>query len=71
MKKIPKIILEYAEKRGCNKVEYIGERKGKAAFVMGFIDEGGKPLPSGLPVVYLYDGASIEAIGGKEGLELL
>ena len=71
MKRIPKMVLEYAEKRGCNSVDYIGKRRGKDAYVMGFIDENGKPVPSGLPVIYLYDGKTIEVVSGEEGLELL
>lgn len=68
---IPKAITEYAKKRGCNSVDYIGKRSGKDAYVMGFIDENGKPVPSGLPVIYLYDGKTIEVVSGVEGLELL
>lgn len=69
--KIPKIIQDIADKRGCNSVDYIGKRKGKDAYVMGFIDENGEAVPTGLPTIYLFDGNAIEIVTGMEGLELL
>ena len=68
---IPEIILEYAEKHGCNSVEYIGKRRGKEAFGMGYVDEDGFPTPTGLPTLYLYDGKTIEVVSGEEALDLL
>lgn len=69
--KVPKIIQDIADKKGCNSVSFIGKRKGKDAFVMGYVDENGEAVPTGLPIIYLFDGKTVEIIGGEEGLELL
>lgn len=58
-----------ADKRGCNSVDYIGKRKGKDAYVLGFIDENDEAVPTGLPTIYLFDGNAIEIVAGMEGLE--
>lgn len=68
---IPKVIQEIADKHGCNRISFIGKRKGKDAFVMGYIDENGNPVATGLPVIYLFDGKTVETIGGEEALDLL
>ena len=36
--KAPKIIQDIADKKGCNSVSFIGKRKGKDAFVMGYVE---------------------------------
>lgn len=69
--KVPKIIQEIADKNGCNKVCFIGKRRGKEAYGMGYIDKSGNPIPTGLPVLYLFDGKTVEIVGGEEALELL
>ena len=69
--KVPKIIQDIADKHGCNNVIFIGKRRGKDAFIMGYVDKNGEAVPTGLPVIYLFDGNTIEIVGGEEGLELL
>ena len=69
--KIPKIIQDIADKQGCNSVGFIGKIRGKDAFVMGRVDENGEAVPTGLPVIYLFDGKTVETIYGEEALELL
>lgn len=69
--KTPKEIQKIADDYGANKISYIGKRKGKDAFIMGCVDENGEPLATGLPTIYLYDGKTVEVVGGIEGLELL
>lgn len=69
--KIPKIIQDIADKHGLNSVSYIGKRRGKDAFMMGFIDENGEALATGLPTIYLTDGKTVEVVSGMDGLELL
>lgn len=71
MKRIPKPIQEIADRQGCNSVGYIGKRRGKDAYTMGWLDEDGHPEPTGLPVIYLFDGKTVETVGGEEGLGLL
>ena len=69
--KIPKIIKEEAEKEGLNSVGFIGKRRGKDAFDVGYVDENGEAVPTGLPVIYLFDGKTVETVYGEEALELL
>ncbi len=69
--KVPKIIQDIADRYGLNSVEYIGKRKGKCAFTMGFIDKDGEPVATGLPVIYLFDGETVEIIRGEEAFQLL
>lgn len=69
--KIPKIIQDIANKNGCNNVTFIGKRRGKDAFVMGYIDKNGEAVSTGLPVIYLSNGKTVEIVGGEEALELL
>lgn len=68
---IPKIIQDIADKHGLNSVSYIGKRKGKDAFMMGYIDENGETVATGLPTIYLTDGETVEIVAGIKGLELL
>lgn len=69
--KIPKIIQDIADKHGLNSVSYIGKRRGKDAFMMGYVDENGEAVATGLPTIYLTDGETVEIVAGMEGLELL
>lgn len=69
--KVPKIIQDIADKNGCNNVGFIGKRRGKDAFVMGYVDENGEAVPTGLPIIYLFDGKTVETIYGEEALDLL
>lgn len=69
--KIPKVIQDMADERCATSVSYIGKRRGKPAFMMGYTDENGEPLATGLPIIYLLDGKTVEIVGGMEGLELL
>lgn len=69
--KIPKIIQEMADQDGANRISYIGKRRGKDAYTLGYVDEEGIIAPTGLPVIHLYDGQTVEVISGQEGLELL
>lgn len=69
--KVPKIIQDIADKQGCNNVSSIGKVRGKDAFMMGYIDKNGEAVPTGLPVIYLFDGKTVETVYGEEALELL
>ena len=69
--KIPKIIQEKADKEGWNSVGFIGKRRGKDAFAVGYVDENGEAVPTGLPVIYLFDGKTVETIYGEEALVVL
>lgn len=68
--KVPKIIQEKADKEGWNSVGFIGKRRGKDAFAVGNVDEI-ETVPTGLPVIYLFDGKTVETVYGEEALELL
>lgn len=69
--KVPKIIQEKADKEGWNSVGFIGKRREKDAFTVGYVDENGEAVPTGLPVIYLFDGKTVETVYGEEALELL
>lgn len=69
--KVPKIVLDEAEKRGYNRVRYIGKRDGHLAFSVAYYDKSGHPCPTGLPNIFLLDGDKITIVGGFEALELL
>ena len=69
--KLPKIIQEKADKEVWKSVGFIGKRRGKDAFAVGYVDENGEAAPTGLPVIYLFDGKTVETIYGEEALELL
>ena len=69
--RIPKRTLHKADKEGWNSVGFIGKRRGKDAFAVGYVDENGEAVPTGLPVIYLFDGKTVETVYGEEALELL
>lgn len=69
--KVPKIIQDIADKEGWNSIGFIGRRRGKDAFAMAYVDENGEAVPTGLPVIYLFDGKTVERVYGEEALELL
>lgn len=71
MNDIPSIIQKKAAAQGFNAVEYIGVRGGAKAFSVGNVDEGGDPLPTGLPTVYLLTGGKVTVKSGLEALDLL
>ena len=69
--KIPKIIQDTAYQTGWNSVCFIGKRRGKDAFAVGRVDKNGEAVPTGLPVIYLFDGKTVETVYGEEALDLL
>ncbi|MDO4930091.1 MAG: hypothetical protein Q4E59_03045 [Bacteroidales bacterium] len=69
--KIPKIILDEAEKYGYNSVGFIGVRDGAQAFSVGYVDDNGFPPPTGLPTVFLLKGTKVIVKSGLEALHLL
>ena len=71
MKQIPQIIQDKIAEEGFNAVEFIGEREGAQAFLVGCVDKDGEPLPTGLPTVFLLKGDKVTVKSGLEALELL
>lgn len=72
MKKIPKIVEEYASKHGLCEMEYVGEIDGSQVYKeINEVDEDGFPVPTGLPCLILLKDGETKFVGGIEALELL
>ena len=66
---IPKEVVEAADERislGGKPVK-IGEYKGSEVFICEFREE----MTIGLPELYLWDGFSVEIVGGEKALEIM
>lgn len=70
MKKIPKIVLDEAERHGFNAVSFLGEYNGAKVYSVGIVDKDGFPLPTGLPTSILLKNGKMEIVAGNEGLKL-
>lgn len=75
-KNIPNKVSEVAADYGCNHVEYVGTIDGNTrsheVYSISETDEKGLPIPTGLPVLVLWDGDEVEeVVTGARSLQLL
>ena len=75
-KNIPNKVSEVAADYGCNHVEYVGTIDGNTrsheVYSISETDEKGLPIPTGLPVLVLWDGEDVEeVVTGARRLKLL
>ncbi len=75
-KTIPNKVRDVAANEGCNHVEYVGTIEGNTrsheVFSISEVDENGLPIPTGLPVLVLWDGEEVEeVVTGARSLKLL
>lgn len=75
-KTIPNKVTEAAADNGCNHVEYLGVIEGNTrsheVYGISETDENGNPIPTGLPVLVLWDGEQVEeVVYGARSLALL
>ena len=71
MKSIPKQVKEIADREACNSITYVGKHNGKEVYGIGEVDENGMAIPTGLPVLVLWDGETTEVVADYEALSLL
>lgn len=60
-----------AEREVCNSIEYAGAYGGKDVYALGEVGDDGLPVPTGLPLLVLWDGRHTDIVSGMEGLKLL
>mgnify|MGYP007101829493 CR=1 FL=1 len=80
-KTIPNKVREVAANEGCNHVEFVGtivvgtiegNTRSHDVFSISEVDENGLPIPTGLPVLILWDGEEVEeVVTGARSLKLL
>ncbi len=68
---IPWEIIQEMKNQGCNQVSFLGLSDGMEVYSIGEVDKDGIPVPTGLPVLLLWDGKHIEEKNGNQALELL
>lgn len=68
---IPEIILEYAEKHGCNSVEYIGKYDNADVYSVGVKTDDEFPCPTGLPCCILFEQGVAKLVSGTDSLKIL
>lgn len=75
-KTIPEKVRETAANEGCNHVEFVGTIEGNTrnhdVYSISEVDKDGLPVPTGLPVLILWDGEDVEeVVYGARSLKLL
>ncbi len=72
MEKIPKIVLDAAQKFGLREMEYIGEADGAQVYgEVAEVDSDGVTVPTGLPCLIVLKDGEAEFVGGIDALKLL
>lgn len=72
MNKIPKIVLDAAQKLGLREMQYIGETDGAQVYgEVGEVDKDGFIIPTGLPCLIVLKDGKTEFVGDTDALKLL
>lgn len=70
-KNIPNQVQHIADQEGCNSIEYVGKYKNDEVYSLGEVDENGIPVPTGLPLLVLWNGERAETVSGQKSLDIL
>lgn len=70
-KTIPNQVSKIAVREGCNHIEFVGAYKGREVYSVSSVDEDSFPVPTGLPMLVLWNGERTEVISGSESLNIL
>lgn len=69
---IPKIVLDEATKHRLGEMEYVGTTDNIRVYgEVPEIDENGFAVPTGLPVLILWDGKTAKIVSGEDSLRIL
>ena len=69
---IPAGVHAIADKEGCNHIERVGAVDGFEVFSLSEVDEeSGIPIPTGFPLLVLWNGEAIKIVSGEKSLRLL
>ena len=68
---IPPMVKTIADEEACNNIEYVGAYDGKDVYALGEVGDDGLPIPTGLPMLVLWDGKHTDVVSGEESLVLL
>lgn len=70
-KNIPNKVQQIADQECCNSVRKVGQYMGRDVYGLGSVDDEGLPIPTGLPLLVLWNGEKTEVVTGEKSLELL
>ncbi|MBR3455752.1 MAG: hypothetical protein IKH26_10545 [Bacteroidaceae bacterium] len=70
-KNIPEQVRIIAESEACNRIHFCGVDKGSEVYSISEVNDEGQPIPTGLPVLVLWDGKETTIISGEDSLKLL
>lgn len=69
---IPAGVHAVADMKGCNHIERVGAVDGYEVFSLSEVDEeSGIPIPTGFPLLVLWNGDATKIVSGEKSLRLL